>query len=116
MVRLLALLLLGAACYMAWWAVSYAVPVWWFAAALAGACGIGLLFNKRWSQPLWHVLALLVSVAWLISVAKVALAGWPHDSALRSVVSLVPGLLLLFVCAGGSIIVVKHFRGKANAL
>ena len=116
LIKLLASLLLLFAAYLGWWAVASG-SFWWLAPCLfALVAASGLFLGKRWAQYLWHVIALVVSISWLSSVVRVALSGWPYDTAFTSFVSLLPGLLLLIVCAGGSAIVTKHFRGIRNAL
>ena len=115
-IKLLATFLVVVSAYLGWWAVSAASFLWLLPAVVSLIAAVGLFLSKRWSQYLWHVMALAVSLSWVVSVVRVALSGWPYDSALSSVVSLVPGLLLVAVCAGGSAVVAKHFRGNKNAL
>lgn len=108
-VTLLAAFLLLVAGYFAWWAVSY-VQLWCLLpAAVALVTGIGLFHRKRWSQYLWFAIALSASAFWLISIVRIALSGWPFSDILESIISLLPGLSLLALCAGGSIAVYKHF-------
>ena len=115
-ITLLASFLLVVSAYVGWWAVSAASFLWLFPAVVTLIAGVGLFLRKRWSQYLWHALALVISVSWVVSIVRVALSGWPYDSALATVISLVPGLLIVAVCAGGSLVVAKHFRGSNNAL
>ena len=115
-IKLLASFLLLISAYVGWWAISAASFLWLLPAVVTLIAAVGLFLSKRWSQYLWHALSLVVSMSWVISVVRVALSGWPYDSALPTVISLVPGLLLVAVCAGGSAIVAKHFRSNQNAL
>ena len=91
-------------------------PFWWFAGAAFVVCAAGLFLGKRWGALLWYAIALTVSCAWLVSVVRVALDGWPYPGVLESLISLVPGLLLLLVCVGGSVAVARDFRRARHAL
>lgn len=115
-ITFLAAFLLIAAGYVAWWAVAYAAFYWLPVAVFAAVGAAGLFLRKRWAQYFWHLFAGVAMAAWLVKTAEVAVSGWPHEDLLSSVVSLIPGLLLIIVCAGGSIAVARHFRGSANAL
>jgi len=115
-IKLLSAFLLVASAYVGWWAVSSASFLWLLPAVLLLVVAFGLFLRKRWSQYLWYLIALAVSVSWVVSVVRVARSGWPYDNALSSVISLVPGLLLIAVCAGGSAVVANHFRASKNAL
>ena len=113
-IKLLAGFLLVVSAYLSWWAVSAASFLWLLPSAALFVAAIGLFLRKHWAQYLWHVMALVVSLSWVVSVVHIALSGWPHESALASVISLVPGLLLLIVCVGGSVVVAKHYRGNKS--
>ena len=115
-IKLLAIFLLVVSAYLGWWAVSTASFLWLLPSAVTLVAAVGFFLSKRWAQYLWHVMAAVVSLWWVVSVVRVALSGWPYDSALLSVISLAPGLFLVTVCAGGSAVVAKHFRGNKNAL
>ena len=114
--NLLAGFLLIVAAYVAWWAVSSAASAWLVLAVLLLVSAFGLFRRKRWSQYLWHLIAVASTASWLVSIVRAAQSGWPNGSALDTAISLVPGLLLVALCAGGSAVVVKHFRGSKNAL
>jgi hypothetical protein len=115
-VNLLALLLFLLAAYLGWWAVSFGAPLWWLGSVVALVAAIGLFRRKRWAQFMWHAIAFFVSLSWLVSIIRVAVAGWPYPSFAASVISLLPGVLLLFVCGCGSFVVARRYRGAHNAL
>lgn len=115
-IKLLASFLIVVSAYVGWWAVSAASFLWLLPAVAILIAGVGLFLRKPWSQYLWHALALVASVSWVASVVRVALPGWPYESALATVISLIPGVLLVAVCVGGSLVVAQHFRGSKNAL
>ena len=109
------MLLLIVAAYVGWWSIISGALVWLLGSAVALLGAIGLFLRKRWGQYLWYAIALAASVLWIASVIRVAVSGWPYDDLTDSVVSLIPGVLLVTVCVLGSIAVSRHFRGT-NAL
>jgi len=113
--NLVALVLSGFAVYLGWWAVAFAAPLWWLASAVTGIAAYGLFRRAGWAQFAWHTIALLVSLAWVASVVHTAMVGWPYASVASSVISLVPGLLLLVVCEAGSLVVARYYRGRGRA-
>lgn len=102
--------------YVAWWALSSAVFVWLALAAVFLVAAAGLFRRKRWSQYLWHSIAITATVSWLVSVVRAAQSGMFNGNALDITISFAPGLLLVSLCAGGSAVVINHFRGNKNAL
>jgi len=70
----------------------------------------GLLLLKAWAQYLAYVFAAGLSLTWVFGVWRIALQGWPYSDVLRTVLSLVPGTLLLLICAGGSYVVHRQYR------
>ena len=115
-IKLLSVFLLIVSVYLGWWAVSAASFLWLIPSAILLVAAVGLFLSKRWAQYLWHVMAFVVTVSWVVSVVRIAMSGWHYVSALDSIISLVPGMFLVTVCAGGSVVVAKHFRGSRNAL
>jgi hypothetical protein len=111
-IKLLAVFLLIVSVYLGWWAVSAASWLWLIPAVVLFFAAVGLFLSKRWVQYFWHVMAVVVAAWWVVSVVRIAMSGWPFESALDTVISLIPGLLLVTVCAGGSVVVAKHFRGS----
>lgn len=114
--NLLAGFLLIMSAYVAWWALSSAAFVWLALAAVLLVAAAGLFRRKRWSQYLWHSIAITATVSWLVSVVSAAQSGMFNGSALDIAISFVPGLLLVLLCAGGSAVVISHFRGNQSAL
>lgn len=114
-IKFLAGFLLVASAYYGWWAVSTISFLWLLPSVVLFVAAVGLLRSKRWAQYLWHVMAFVVGLTWVVSVLRLALSGWPNESGLTTIISLVPGLFLITVCAGGSAVVAKHYRGSKNA-
>ena len=115
-IKLLAVFLLIVSAYLGWWAVSSAAWLWLFPSVVAFVGAIGLFLRKRWAQYFWYGIALVACVWWVVSVLQVAISGWPQQSIASSIISLLPGLLLLTVCIGGSFAIAKHYRREPNAL
>jgi hypothetical protein len=53
--------------------------------------------------------------SWLLVVAWVAISGWPYSDVTSSVISLIPGLLLVLLWVGASLYVARHFRQSPPA-
>ncbi len=115
-IRLLALFLVIVAGYVGWWSITYGQSLWLVVVFVALIAAVGLALRRRWSQYLWYLIALGASVLWIVTLVRVVITGWPYHDVVSSVISLVPGLLLLTVCIFGSIAVRRHFREGANAL
>lgn len=109
-VKLLAFLLILGAVHFSRWAAEHSAPVWIAVAVTMAACGIGLLFRHAWARYLWYVLAAAASGWWVLTTVLIALNGWPMRSIADSVVGLIPGVLLLVVCIGGSMAVRRDYR------
>ena len=107
--------LLVVAAYLGWWSLATASFVWLLTSVVLLVVAVGLFLSKRWAQYLWYVMALVASLTWLITIVSLALSGWPQEDALTTIISLVPGLFLVTVCAVGSAIVAKHYRSAKNA-
>jgi hypothetical protein len=70
----------------------------------------GLLLLKAWARPVAYLFAAWLVLGWFYAVGQVISRGWPYVDWLRTVLSLVPGVLFLIVCAGGSWVVHKEYR------
>lgn len=109
-VKFLAFLLILVAAYLNWWAFEYAAPVWFVAAAFSLVCGVGLIFLRPWARFLWYSLAFVTSAWWIFTVLRMVFNGWPVQQTDETLISLIPGALLLVVCVGGTLAVRKKFR------
>jgi len=80
-------------------------------ALLSVAGGIGLILNRRWSRYCIYVVSGAFIGTWLYYVALAART-WPYDRLLESVISLLPGLFMVFVAAVSTHVVRKHFGAE----
>ncbi len=103
----LALISWGA--YSAWAGIENGVLWYVISGGIFIAGGIAVLFRQRWSRFLVYALALWVSGGWVYVVwLQYSLGRVPHRSAVQHSLGLLPGLLLLGVCAGLSYVVHKR--------
>lgn len=113
--RLLGIFLLIVSAYLGWWVVSSNGWLWLLAALVTFVCATGLFMRKRWARYLWHVIAFVTCTLWLVSVVSVAVSGWPHKTIMNSFISLLPGLMLLAICIGGSVAITRNNRDASDA-
>lgn len=106
----ISLCLAGIGAYILWFSVEYEQwgHIVWGLSAILGS--LGLIFQKYWSQYIVYILSFSITVFWLYEIIKNAIIGWPYEETLDTIISLVPGVFLFFICLISSIIVYKHFR------
>jgi hypothetical protein len=114
--RLLSGFLVLVAAYLVWWSVVHDHLPWLAGAALMVVAAVGLWMGKNWAEYLWHGIAAATVVLWVVMVVRVALSGWPYSDPLSSVISLIPGLLLVLICISGSIVVRRQYGRRSSAL
>ena len=111
---LLVVALVAYGAYTAW--LAMAASVWfvlWAVPCLAGA--IGLALGKSWSRYFVYLVAICTALGWLAFVGSAAMRGWPYHDVTRSVISLIPGLLLVAVCVLAIVFVRGMYKhGKAS--
>jgi glucose dehydrogenase len=73
---------------------------------------VAIWMKKSWSQYLVHFIALLFIGSWIWAVWQVWRQGWPYESFLQTLISLLPGLLMVGVALGSMIVVHKDFRRR----
>ena len=108
--KLIAVLLFPLACYLMWWAISAWAPYWLIPSVLLLTTSIGLYTHRRWARYLWHTIALLANLYWIVPTIRLALHDWPYANTQSTIISLAPGLLLLMVCLLVSVIINKRYN------
>lgn len=108
--KFLAVLLVLIAGYLCWWAMEHSAAIWFLAASILLLCGVGLSLRRYWASYLWYSLAIGTSLWWVFTISRLALHGWPVHGAEDTIISLLPGMLLLVVCIGGSLAVRKEYK------
>lgn len=72
--------------------------------------GVGFAVGMRWSRYLVYAASISIIIAWLYGVFAAVVAGWPYASLLETAISLLPGLVLIFIACGSSFIAFIQFR------
>lgn len=84
-------------------------------AVLALAAALGLWLRKHWSQYFVYVLSAGFVAEWLWLVCRsVQQKSWPNGDAIQSVIALFPGLCLVALVVGASVLVFRSFRDQCQ--
>ena|SRR5215471_4032132 len=92
------------------WIMTSELSGWLPQSALCLVVSTGLFLRQVWSQHLIFGVAVSTSVQWPVTVAAIAWTGWPYDDPVMSVISLVPGLLLVGFWIGMYLLVRAQFK------
>lgn len=84
--------------------------VWLPISAVCLTIALGLLLRRLWVQHVLLGLAIVISVGWTAIIVAVAWKGWPYPGLLPSILSLIPGLLLIAFFWGIFLLVRWAFR------
>ena len=71
---------------------------------------VGLIFSKSWSQYLVYLISLSTAGGWAFVVIHMAINDWHYSGVQQTILSLIPGLLLVSVCVLFSVFVYKYFN------
>jgi hypothetical protein len=88
----------------------------WIEAALgcaALAAFVGVLMLRDWAKYLYYSMAVIFSASWAYWVWQSIGDEWPYADPILTVISLLPGVLLLCAWAGGSYVVHRQYRRVA---
>lgn len=110
MIRFLAILFGVYSTYSLWSAQVYGQWTYGLFGIVGIVTAVGLWIKKPWSQYLAYVLGTLFIGTWMFAVWQVYEQGWPYEGALQTAISLVPGLLMVFVVLGSCFAIWKAFR------
>ena len=99
------------------WLVKLYNSVWFLAWSIpCFVAAAGLMLRRSWAKYVFYVIAACTAGGWTIYVVWLALAGWPYRDAQSTVISLVPGLLLVALCVSASVYVHKYFKVRAREI
>jgi hypothetical protein len=77
--------------------------------SLVGAIrAVGLFSSHPRSRLLVYGASAFVAVSWLALIGRMALSGWPVPGLGQTLISLIPGLLLLSICIGCAVLAARH--------
>ena len=94
---------------------SLAWGIFWGALAIIGC--VSLFIEKRWSQQIVYLYSLLIVASWgygFLHAVEEEL--WPDDSILNSLISLLPGVVLVLICFVSSIAIFRFFSSSGDKL
>ena len=74
--------------------------------------GFGLLLRKSWSQYIVYFVCLFVVSGWVYITLNMALNDWPYSKLSQTIISLIPGLLLVLVCTLSSVFIYTYFKKR----
>jgi hypothetical protein len=98
--------------YTIWLANESRYWLYWCWGAVSLAGGVGLALRRRWSQYPVYLLALATVASWGYGTYSVWTKGWPYHDTVSSVISLLPGALLVALCFAGAWFVYSFFRNQ----
>jgi len=107
-VRVLAIVLALVAAYFV---VAAVVASAYFAAAISVVGFIGavsLLASDPRARFLVYIASVIVSASWLVVIVQLAISGWPVAGFGQSLISLIPGILLLALCGGCAMLAARY--------
>jgi len=115
-IRLVAIVFALYAAYVL--SVAYGQPHW-FAIALGAssvAAAVGLWLRKPWSQYFVYVVSFVVAGQWLwAATSYYSKTGWPAERTGGHLIALIPGLCIVTLAIGSSIVAFRHFRVRSLA-
>jgi len=95
------------------WTLFYQLsPIAVLTAGLFAAAAIGLWLKRPWSRWIVYFVSTVLGGYFVWYVWAMVQTGWPFESPTRSVVALIPGLLLLMFAVGAAVHVARAFRHR----
>lgn len=71
---------------------------------------VGLILSKSWSQYLVYLVSLATAGGWAYTVIQITMNDWHYSGVQETIISLIPGFLLVSVCVLFSVFVYKYFN------
>jgi len=81
-------------------------------AVVSALGGVGLILDHRWSRICIYLVSFGLTATWLYYTGRLAIQAWPYNSVAETVIALLPGALIVFIAAGSSYLVTKHFNAE----
>jgi hypothetical protein len=100
---------------MPWLPGSDDPRIWLPISAVCLTIALGLLLRRLWVQHMLLGIAIIVSVGWTAMLVAIAWEGWPYTGALKSILSVIPGLVLIAFLWGMVLLVGRSFRRRPKA-
>lgn len=107
-VKILAVFLLLVALFFAITSVVASAHMATFVSCVGAVGAAGLFSANSRSRHFVYGASAIVALSWIAVIAQLALSGWPVPGVVQSFISLIPGLLLLAVCTGCSILAARY--------
>lgn len=104
------LLLGGYGAYCLWASVEYG---YWLYAITGGVAALGcagLLLHRRWSEYVVYVVSFAIVFRWGYTIWHAVMEGWPYPNIEASMLSLLPGVGLVFACIAASFAAFRSLR------
>jgi hypothetical protein len=80
---------------------------------LAIVASVGLFLRRSWSQYFVYAVSTLSVLSWLWAIWMVVQHGWPYLTVAESLISLIPGIVLVFLAVGISVVAQRAFRNAS---
>jgi hypothetical protein len=98
------------ALYCCWTLLYRLSPLAILVAGICGAAAVGLWLRRPWSRWIVYLIAAGLCLYFTWYLWRLVQAGWPYEDWTRSVVSLLPGSVLLVFGIGAAVHVGRVFR------
>jgi hypothetical protein len=98
------------ALYCCWTLLYRLSPLAIVVAGICGAAAVGLWLRRPWSRWIVYLIAAGLCLYFTRYLWRLVQAGWPYEDWTRSVVSLLPGSVLLVFGIGAAVHVGRVFR------
>jgi hypothetical protein len=98
------------AIYCCWTLFYQLSPLAAVVACLCGAAAVGLWLKQPWSRWIVYSISTLLCLYFAWYVWGLVQLGWPYESGTKSIVSLIPGSVLLMFGIAAAVHVRRFFR------
>jgi hypothetical protein len=96
--------------YNVWMVAKYGQPLFLLWTATCLLASAGLWMKKPWSRFVVYAVCSLTILGLLFFVGAMALNGWPYPGLAKTVVALIPGVLVVALCVWFIVVSFRFFR------